>query len=315
MIALVLAALLAPMHGVVLSAAPNGEAIVRTNDITGMLPSTTQRVRLSPRIIVRPGVGIDGFLDRSTRPWTLERPSVAAEFVPGLPDVGRAEPVDVGKPIPAATFVDQNGAPVELDKTFLGKTVLLSFIFTRCPDREICPAISGKYAYMQSRLDPARFALVEISLDPTYDSPAVLRDYGKQYGADAGRWHLLVSTGSTTQRVLDAFGINSLRVSAANYIHNDKLFIVRPDGKVAYVVDTAGWDPSGVMSEARSVAGMASNPFERFKLSLIASVAAFCGGSQFAGIVLLELSLFFIIVVLVAIGLWRVARLLWGKQT
>ena len=313
MIALLLAALLAPMHGVVLSQAPNGDAIVRTNAITGMLSSTTQRVRLSPRITVRPGVGVDGFLDRDTQPWTLQNATVAAEFVPGLPDVGRAEPVDAGKPIPAATFVDQGGARVELDKTFAGKTVLLSFIFTRCPDRDICPAISGKYAYMQSRLDPARFALVEISLDPSYDSPAVLRDYAKQYGADANRWQLLVSTGSTTQRVLDAFGINSLRVSAANYIHNDKLYIVRPDGKVAYVVDTAGWDPNGVISEAQSVAGMASNPFERFKLSLIASVVALCGGSQFAGIVLLETILFFLILAIVAASLWWVGRVLWGR--
>ena len=31
-------------------------------------------------------------------------------------------------------------------------------------------------------------------------------------------------------------------------------------------------------------AGMGSNPFERVKLSLVANVVAFCGGSQFAGI-------------------------------
>jgi hypothetical protein len=188
---------------------------------------------------------------------------------------------------------------------------LLSFIFTRCPDRNLCPAISGKFAYLQAHLDPKRFALVEITLDPQYDSPAILRSYGAQYGAIAKRWYLLTSTGSATQRILDAFGINSLRVSSANFIHNDKLYIVTPKGKVAYIVDTAGWDPDGVIAEASSVAGMASNPFERFKLSLIASVVALCGGSQFAGIVLLELALFFVVLIFVAAGLWAVARVLW----
>jgi hypothetical protein len=58
---------------------------------------------------------------------------------------------------------------------------------------------------------------------------------------------------------------------------------------------------------------MASNPFERLKLSLIASVVALCGGSQFAGIVLLEISLFVIIVIVVAISLWIVGRVLWSR--
>ncbi len=311
MIAVLLAALLTPMHGVVLSPAAHGDVVVRNDAIVDMLPATTTRMRLSPRITVRPGVGIDGLLDRSTTPWTLRDPEVAAEFVAGLPDVAKAQPVDIGKPLPKATLVDQDGHAMTLHDAFAGKTVLLSFIFTRCTD--ICPVISGKYAYMQSRLDPAKFLLAEITLDPKYDSPAVLRAYAKRFSADPKIWRLFVGTGSTTQRVLDAFGINSLLVAPATYQHNDKLYIIEPTGKVAYIVDTAGWDPQGVMSEAESVAGMASNPFERLKLSLIASVVAVCGGSQYAGIVLLEMILFFIVLAIVTASLWWVGRVLWGR--
>jgi hypothetical protein len=166
---------------------------------------------------------------------------------------------------------------------------------------------------MQTHLDPAHFALVEITLDPPYDSPAVLRQYGERYGAKAESWRLLTGTGSTIQRLLDMFRISSMRVSASNYIHNDKLFIVTPQGRIGYVAQTGGWDPQAAIAEARQIAGLASNPFERFKLSLIASVVALCGGSQFAGIVLLELALFALIVVLVAAALWWVARVLWAR--
>lgn len=314
MISLLLAALLAPFHGVVLAPAGVHGAIIRNEPITLMVPAQTRRYRLDPAIALKARVGIDAFLDRSTTPWTLRDPIVAAPFSPGMPDQGRVEAVDVGKPVPAARLVDQDGKLVELDKAFAGKTVMLSFVFTRCPDATLCPAISGKFAYMQSQLDPAKFALVEITLDPSYDSPAVLREYGRQYNANPRVWRLLTGTGSTIQRVLDQFGINSLRVSAANFIHNDKLFIVEPSGRVAYIVDTAGWDPSGVMSEARAVAGMTSNPFERLKLSLIASVVALCGGSQFAGVVLLEIALFFLILIVVALSLWWVGRVLWGGR-
>jgi cytochrome oxidase Cu insertion factor (SCO1/SenC/PrrC family) len=312
-LALILATMFAPMHGVVLgSSTPNG-AVVRNETVTNMLPEQTRRYRLSPSLVVHPGVGIDGIVDRSTTPWTLRDATIAAPFAPGMPDQGREEPIDVGKKLPAATLVDQDGALVELNRAFAGKVVLLSFVFTRCPDVTLCPAISGKYAYMQSHLDPARFALVEITLDPPYDSPAVLRDYGRQYGANPRIWRLLTGTGSTIQRLLNAFGINSLRVSSANFIHNDKLYIVQPNGTVAYLVDTAGWDPQGVMAQASSIAGMASNPLERLKLSLIADVVALCGGSQFAGIVLLEIGLFFLILGIVVASLWVVARVLWGR--
>ncbi|MDE2481228.1 MAG: SCO family protein [bacterium] len=315
MIALVLAALVAPFHGVFVSPVAGGAAIVRANPITNMLPAGAYRMRLEGSAPFKPGTGVDGLLDRSTTPWTLHEAIPAAPFTPGLPQQGRVESVDVGKPLPSAQLVTQDGAIVDLGRAYRGKTVLLSFAFTRCPDKDVCPAISSKFTQVQRALDPKHFAILEITLDPPYDSPAVLRAYGAQYEQDPRVWTLLTGTGTTIQRVLDEFGINSLQVNDADFIHNDKLFIVEPTGRVAYVIETAGWDPQGVIAEARSVAGMASNPIERFKLSLIASVVALCGGSQFAGVVLLELGLFFIILIAVVAGLWSVASVLWGAKS
>jgi cytochrome oxidase Cu insertion factor (SCO1/SenC/PrrC family) len=305
---------LAPVHGVVLATSPDGGAVVRTDAIVGIAPETTRRFRLAPELRVAGGTQIDAYLDRSTTPWTLRAPAVAGAFAPGEPDPARVLPVELGSELPAMEFVDQNGALVRLDRAFTGKTLLVTFVFTRCPDRTLCPAISGKFAYLQSHLDPKRFALIEITLDPSYDSPPVLRQYGAQYGAKAATWTLLTGKGSTIQHTLNAFRISSMRVSSANFLHDDKLYIVTPEGRVAYIVDTGDWDPDGVLAEARSVAGLASNPFERFKLSLVASVVAMCGGSQFAGIVMLELALFTFITSIVVGALWLVARVLWGKK-
>jgi protein SCO1 len=313
-LALVLAGLL-PFHGVVVAPVADGNVVVRNAPITQTLPVQTRRYQLAPKVTLRAGAGIDALLDRSTQPWTLREPVAAATFVAGLPNPGRVIPVDIGKPLPRATLIDQNERPVQLADAFDGKTMLLSFIFTRCPDTDVCIAISSKYAQLERELDPAHFALVEISLDPPYDSPAVLRAYGKQFDQIPASWTLLTGTGSTITQVLDEFGISSLQTDSARYIHSDKLFIITPQGRVAYVVDTAGWDPRGVAAEARSVEGMASNPFERFKLSLIASVVALCGGSQFAGIVVLEIALFFLITFVVAVSLWLVARVLWPRAS
>jgi protein SCO1 len=312
MLALLLAGLL-PFHGVVVSPVSNSTVVVRNTAMPRTLAAQTRLYRLAPSLALRAGTGVDAFLDRSTQPWTLRDPVPAAAFVAGLPNPGRVIPVDAGKPLPRATLIDQDERLVQLHDAFRGKTMLLSFIFTRCPDTDVCIAISTKYAQLQHDLDPAHFALVEISLDPSYDTPAVLRAYGKQFGQNPASWTLLTGTGSTIERVLDEFGISSLQTDSDTYIHSDKLFIVTPQGRVAYVVDTAGWDPRGVVAEARAIEGMASNPFERLKLSLIASVVALCGGSQFAGIVMLEIALFFFIVIVVSIALWIVGRVLWSR--
>jgi len=314
--ALVAAAALSviPIHGVVVDAPPTGGAIVRTDAVPLTLPPLIRRYDLAPAVRLEPGVTVDAYLDRATTPWTLRQTVPAPAFAPGLPDRGRVFPVDVNASLPAAQLVDQNGRIVELNRAFAGKTLLLSFVFTRCPDRTLCPAISGKFAYMQQRLDPNRFALAEITLDPPYDSPAVLRAYAAQYGARPGIWTLMTGKGSIVQRVLNQFGIDSMRVSTSNYLHNDRLYIVSPQGRIADIIQTGGWDPEAAIAQARAVAGLSSNPFERFRLSLIAGVVALCGGSQTAGIVLLETVLFFAITAIVAATLWAVARVLWARS-
>jgi cytochrome oxidase Cu insertion factor (SCO1/SenC/PrrC family) len=317
MIALLAAALLAviPVHGLLIANLPDRSAIVRTDPVVGTLPAQTRRYRLSPAVTLRAGTTIDALLDQTSHPPTLYAASAAAEFAPGLPDAGRVVPVQLGARLPSATLVDQQERALALDRAFNGKTLLLSFVFTRCPDRTLCPAISAKFGYLQQRLDPQRFALAEVSLDPQYDSPAVLRKYGAAYGARPESWLLLTGTGSTIKRLLDEFGVSSMRVSESNFLHSDRLFIVTPSGRIADIVETGEWDPSGVLAQARAVSGLANNPFERFKLALVANAIALCGGSQFAGIALLELSLFTLITLVSVAALWGVARILWPRRT
>lgn len=315
---LLLAAALAgviPVHGVVLESHGERTAIVRTDAVPRMQPALIRAYRLAPPATFVAGTGVDALLDPSTQPPTLRDAVAAGAFAPGLPDRGRIVPLAVNAPLPSAELVDQNGHIVRLESAFRSKTLLLSFVFTRCPDRTLCPAISAKFAYLQQHLDPARFALAEITLDPPYDSPAVLRAYGADYAARSDRWTLLTGTGSAITRVLDEFGISSMRVSTDNFLHDDKLFIVAPGGRIADIVRSEGWDPGGVIAEARSVSGLAGNPFERLKLALIADVIALCGGTQSGGVVLLELSLFTLLTAAAFAGMWLVARVLWARRT
>lgn len=306
-----LAVLAVPVHGTVLAPGPGGTTIVRTDAVTGMAAAQTRAFRISPSLELPSGTGIDAFLDTSTTPWRLYDASVAGRFVAGLPDRGATFPIDLGSQLPHTRLVDQNGRLVDLSSDFRGKVTLISFVFTRCPDKDECPAVSAKFAYMRKRLDPARFHLVEITLDPNYDSPWVLHQYARQYGADANAWSILTGQPHEVQRLLNGFGISSLRVSDANFIHNDKVFVIAQNGNVADIVQTVGFAPDALVAQARHMAGLASNPFGRLQLALVAGAVALCGGSQFAGVVLLETVVFLLIAVASFTTLAWVARKLW----
>lgn len=98
---------------------------------------------------------------------------------PGVPDAA----------LRTTQFYDQSGRRFSL-AAFRGKTVLLSFFVTSGATRAICDAVSGKFAYLQAHLDPRRYHLMQVSIEPQNDSPAAIRRYADLFGADPARWTL-----------------------------------------------------------------------------------------------------------------------------
>ena len=52
--------------------------------------------------------------------------------------------------------------------------------------------MSGQFTELQSRFGNASdFRLLSISVNPDYDTPEILKQYGDRYGADHDRWRFL----------------------------------------------------------------------------------------------------------------------------
>lgn len=299
-----------PIHGVVVRQPDPREIVLRVPRVPLELSGGVHRFRLPVPQPIPPGTGIDAFV---VPPNELLDVHPAGPYVPGLPQPGRVVALRVGDRLPAETMVDETGRLVRLN-SYAGRTVIVGFIYTRCTDE--CPIISGKFARLQRLLDPARFHLIEITIDPNYDSPRVLAAYARRFGADPAEWSLLTDEPSRLALLLDRFDVSSLEVGGENDAqieHDNPLYIVAPDGRIADQIANGDWAPSDVAAEARSIDGMASNPLERLRLSLIADAVALCGGNQFVGIVLLELTLFAIIFVIALTAMWWVVRVLWGS--
>lgn len=298
-----------PVHGTVLAVTSKDSAIVRNEAVTGMLPSMTRAYRIEPHLTLSSGDGIDGFIDKSTQPWRWYDAALAGPFVAGLPQTGKVIAFDIGSNLPHTKLVDQRGRLVDL-ATFHGVS-LISFIFTRCKDE--CPLIAAKFVAMQKQLGGDRFHLYLITIDPKYDSPVVLARYARLFRMNPTSISVLTGQSHDIATLLDRFGITSLQSGDANFIHSDKVFLASPDGRIAQILQTAGFTPDSLAAQARHLAGMASSPFGRFQLWLIAGVTALCGGNQFAGIVALETVLFLIIAGISFVTLGWVVRKIWGS--
>ena len=97
-----------------------------------------------------------------------------------------------------AVLLDSSGAPVSLHALYDDKTVVLSFIYTSCPDVNGCPLATFVLSQVQKRLSShdslaGEVRLVSVSFDPVNDSPEVMADYGRSFRRHDIDWRFLTS--------------------------------------------------------------------------------------------------------------------------
>lgn len=115
-----------------------------------------------------------------------------------------------GEQVPDFTLTDQAGNKVQLSQ-FIGQTVALNFIYTRCPLPEFCFRLSNNFAQLQRRFHDRLgrdLILLTISFDPAHDLPEVLAGYAQTWKADVHSWHFLTGPPAEVHRVCDLFGVS-----------------------------------------------------------------------------------------------------------
>jgi len=182
---------------------------------------------------------------------------------------------DTPPPIP---LIDQSGRAFSLADV-RGNAVVLTFVYTRCADARMCPLVSLKYARMQRLLAraPAPVKLVELTLDPHFDTPAVLQRYGAAYGADPQRWTLATGAPDSLTDLATRLGIASAWTAPGTLVHTEATIVLDRTGAIAETIDGNAWTPDGMLAIARSAAGASPAPLARLGAWLTAAVER-CGG-------------------------------------
>jgi protein SCO1/2 len=124
---------------------------------------------------------------------------------PSSPPASVGAVIPAGHPVPAIPLVDQNGHATSL-QAFRGKYVVLAQFLTLCQDE--CPLTTGAFQTMQQSVQRAglgdQVVFVEATLDPQRDTPARLRAYQSEFGAN---WTLLTGTPANLAALWKHFGI------------------------------------------------------------------------------------------------------------
>ncbi|MAV39690.1 MAG: hypothetical protein CML12_03825 [Puniceicoccaceae bacterium] len=140
-------------------------------------------------------------------------------------------------------------------KDFLGKVLVVNFIFTRCKAAEMCPAATLRMARMQ---DLARerglenLHFLSISFDPENDSPGILRQYAESYDIEPDTFTFMTSKEQWVEDLMRYFGIITIEEDGT-INHTMATLLINAQGRVHYRKEGSTWAVSDFLSRAEAL--------------------------------------------------------------
>jgi protein SCO1/2 len=235
--------------------------VIRHEDIPGFMPAMTMPFSVKDRRLLEgraPGDRILATLVVTDDAAWLERLTKVGFTALPEDQAPDAEPGALlpGAPVPDVALVDQDGKPRRL-ADWRGHALALTFIFTRCPLPDFCPAVDRGFARLQAlvKADPglqAKARLLTVSFDPDHDSPAVLARHAARLGADPTLWLYLTGKTQDVDRFGRSFGLTVDRGPGSDGItHNLRTAVVDPAGRLVRIWRGSDWDPAEVLATLR----------------------------------------------------------------
>jgi protein SCO1 len=153
---------------------------------------------------------------------------------------------------PEFTLTTQSGDKLA-SSDLQGKVLLVSFIFTTC--NGTCPATTHRMSQIQDELKARglfkndRVRLLSISLDPTRDTPEVLKGYMKLYDADPDHWTFLTGPADQISSVVKSWGMWAKPAANGQLDHPSRIFLVDPQNRIREIYNLNFLKPKWVTQD------------------------------------------------------------------
>ena len=159
-------------------------------------------------------------------------------------------------------FTNELGQAVTLG-SFEGQALAITFFFTRCPVPEFCPRLSKNFAEACRQLSqlphgPTNWHFLSVSFDPEFDTPAILKAYGKTYHYDSTHWSFITGP---KDKIAELARLSNVQVQPDSglFQHNFRTLIIDPKGKLQMVFPTGGNLSDAIVSEILKATGSITN--------------------------------------------------------
>lgn len=244
-------------------------ATISHDEIPGYMESMTMDFTVknqSDLDKLKPGDRITGDLVVTDTSSWIELTAITqggSELTPTTIVPGEPKP---GDQIPDFMLVNQDGKPIRLSQ-YRGKSLALTFIYTRCPDPTQCSLMSSNFAAIDKELtkEPTvanKTHLLSITFDPEYDTPQVIRSYGASHTgrySDEGfkHWEFATGTAEQVKGVAEYFGVRSFKDSTTGkeeLIHSLRTAVIDPQGKLVKLYRGNEWKPTEITADLKSLA-------------------------------------------------------------
>lgn len=238
------------------------EVLVKHGDIKGFMPGMTMPFKVKDPALLsgkRAGDLITATLVVSDLDAHLSSVTTTGHAPLDTPPVVSDAPrvLAPGETVSDALLIDQDGTPRPFSQ-LRGHRVALTFIYTRCPLPDFCPLMDRNFAAVQQsvRSTPALadVRLVTMTLDPEFDTPAVLKPYAQKANADPAVWSFVTAEPKDAARFASQFGLYVERNadSAIDITHNLRTAVIDAEGRLLTVHSGNDWTPAQLVADLKA---------------------------------------------------------------
>jgi protein SCO1/2 len=252
------------VRGQILSFDPQrNEVVMDHEDIEGFMPAMVMPYKVQdPSLLEGKTPGdmvtatlvveeVDAYL--TTLTTTGHEPIKTPAAGPLITD---ADVLKDGDVVPDHALVDQTGKPLSM-QSLRGHRVALTFMYSRCPLPDFCPLMDKHFASVQEQIrtspDLADVRLVSVTIDPAFDTPAVLARHATTLGADPARWHFATGQADDVLAFAKRFGvIAEPGETAVALVHNLSTAVIDPQGRLVKAYSGKMWSPTELVADLKA---------------------------------------------------------------
>jgi protein SCO1/2 len=152
------------------------------------------------------------------------------------------------KPAPALQLTDSTGRKLDL-ASLRGKAVLVTFLYTHCPD--VCPLIAGNLHTSVKQLGAraSRLQILAVSTDPSGDTPKAANTFLARHQV-TGTIRYLVGSKSELARVWKAWSVIARpdRTDPTKVEHSAPIYGISASGKITTLYPS-NFNPAQIVND------------------------------------------------------------------